>query len=134
MYQYSPSGLDQASHSALSSCQAMPALSLRRLGLPSSTCKRRVGSLHFEQSTPLCMHEAVPHASSSARGMHAGFQHCSSLEAATGKPVVNLDDWLMSQEDIMESFWRHAADADLCIVDGVAGLIDGRWDRWVPRL
>eukprot|EP00891_Asterochloris_glomerata_P004700 jgi/Astpho2/4700/e_gw1.00067.403.1_t len=48
----------------------------------------------------------------------------------TGRPVVNLDDWLSSHEDILQSFWRHAADADLCIVDGVAGLIDVRWDRW----
>ncbi len=46
---------------------------------------------------------------------------------------MNLDDWLSSHEDILQSFWRHAADADLCIVDGVAGLIDGRWDRWVPK-
>ena len=79
------------------------------------------------------MHGAMPHATSSARGMHAGFQNYSSLEAATGRPVVNLDDWLMSQEDIVQSFRRHAADADLCIVDGVAGLIDGRWDRWAAR-
>ena len=55
------------------------------------------------------------------------------MEAATGRPVVNLDDWLSSHEDILQSFWRHAADADLCIVDGVAGLIDVRWDRWVPK-
>ena len=46
---------------------------------------------------------------------------------------MNLDDWLISHEDILQSFWRHAADADLCIVDGVAGLIDGRWERWVSR-
>ena len=53
------------------------------------------------------------------------FQHASSSETRS----INLDGWLQGgQQAVLESFRRHAAysQADICIVEGVMGLFDGK--------
>ncbi len=47
------------------------------------------------------------------------------LEAASGRPVVNLDPWAMSAESIRARLARQGEGADLVIVEGVMGLYDG---------
>lgn len=46
--------------------------------------------------------------------------------AATGRPSINLDGWMMTKQQNLDCFWRHAADADICIVEGCMGLFDAR--------
>jgi len=43
----------------------------------------------------------------------------------TGTPSLNLDGWICGADFIRESFARHAAGADLAIIEGVMGLFDG---------
>lgn len=40
-------------------------------------------------------------------------------EAATGRPSVNLDAWMLSKEQCLAAFRRSAAGADICVVEGV---------------
>eukprot|EP01138_Halocafeteria_seosinensis_P010700 gb/GECG01010927.1/.p1 GENE.gb/GECG01010927.1/~~gb/GECG01010927.1/.p1 ORF type:complete len:1297 (+),score=152.79 gb/GECG01010927.1/:1-3891(+) len=43
------------------------------------------------------------------------------------RPSINLDGWMMGgKEQVLESFQRHAEGADICIIEGVMGLHDGR--------
>ena len=44
---------------------------------------------------------------------------------ATGRPSHNLDGWMLSRAENRSIFARHAADADVCVVEGVMGLYDG---------
>ena len=43
-----------------------------------------------------------------------------------GRPSHNLDGWLCSRAFVREMVARHAADADLALVEGVMGCFDGR--------
>ena len=45
--------------------------------------------------------------------------------AATGRPSFNLDTWSMRRELIADLIGKAAADADICIAEGVMGLFDG---------
>ncbi len=47
------------------------------------------------------------------------------LEAASGRPAINLDPWAMAPDTIHARLARQAADADIVIVEGVMGLFDG---------
>src|SRR5262249_5913804 len=43
-----------------------------------------------------------------------------------GRPSHNLDGWLCSREFVRDLVTRHAAEADLALVEGVMGCFDGR--------
>lgn len=45
--------------------------------------------------------------------------------AAAGRPSVNLDTWAMRRQLIASLVEAFAADADLCLAEGVMGLFDG---------
>lgn len=47
------------------------------------------------------------------------------LARATGRPCFNLDPYLMPGAEISASLARHAADADIALVEGNKGLYDG---------
>lgn len=42
-----------------------------------------------------------------------------------GRPSVNLDGWICTSEFVRETFARHAAGADIAVIEGVMGLFDG---------
>ncbi len=46
-------------------------------------------------------------------------------EAVTGRPSHTLDGWMMGRDAVQGVFRRHAADADVAVVEGVMGLFDG---------
>ena len=47
------------------------------------------------------------------------------LAAATGRPCRNLDPYLVDGDEDRRAFLRHAANADLCVVEANKGLFDG---------
>lgn len=47
------------------------------------------------------------------------------LAFAAGRPCYNLDPFLMSEAQILESFLSHTDDEDLALVEGNRGLFDG---------
>ncbi len=47
------------------------------------------------------------------------------LGRAAGRPCYNLDPFLMGMDEIDHLFRKHAAGADLCLVEGNKGLYDG---------
>lgn len=61
------------------------------------------------------------------QGFKAGpdFIDPTHLAAVTGRPVHNLDGWMLSRDAVLELFWRHGAGAEFCLVEGVMGLFDG---------
>lgn len=46
-------------------------------------------------------------------------------ELITGRPSYNLDGWMCSRERVVATLARHAADADLALVEGMMGCFDG---------
>ena len=47
------------------------------------------------------------------------------LQLAAGVPCYNLDPYLMVKEDLLQSFYRRAAAAEICLIEGNRGLYDG---------
>lgn len=47
------------------------------------------------------------------------------LSTASGRSCRNLDFYLMEQDEIVSSFVRHSADADISLIEGNKGLYDG---------
>ena len=43
-----------------------------------------------------------------------------------GRPSYSLDGWMCSREHVRATVARHAADADLALIEGVMGCFDGR--------
>ena len=46
-------------------------------------------------------------------------------ELATGRPSYNLDGWICGRDRVLACVTRHAADADVALVEGVMGCFDG---------
>ena len=46
------------------------------------------------------------------------------LTMASGRPCVNLDSWLMREDDILRDFTYYARDADIALIEGVRSLYD----------
>ncbi len=53
------------------------------------------------------------------------FLDTGQLTAATGRPALNLDGWMLNHEHICEAFSEATADADFAVVEGMMGLFDG---------
>ena len=49
-------------------------------------------------------------------------------EAVCGRPSVNLDTFMASQEHVSSLYARYSADADVAVVEGMMGMYDG-YDR-----
>ncbi len=47
----------------------------------------------------------------------------------TPQQVFNLDTWLLSAVDVQQIIARSALAADFCLIEGVMGYYDGRWDQ-----
>lgn len=50
-------------------------------------------------------------------------------ECVCGRPSINLDTFMASEEHVRELFRGYGDDADVCIVEGMMGLFDG-YDRY----
>ena len=48
------------------------------------------------------------------------------LATASGRRALNLDTWLMGENGVRRIFARAGRQADVCVVEGVMGLFDGR--------
>ena len=46
-------------------------------------------------------------------------------ELVSGRPSYNLDGWMCGREHALATVARHAADADLALIEGVMGCFDG---------
>jgi cobyrinic acid a,c-diamide synthase len=46
-------------------------------------------------------------------------------KAASGEVSRNLDLWMMGNENVCNTFYRHSESADVAVVEGVMGLFDG---------
>ena len=60
-----------------------------------------------------------------------GMQHEAAIAVGSQphskiRKSINLDGWMMKPESIRDTVKRHAIGANVCIVEGVAGLYDGR--------
>jgi len=47
------------------------------------------------------------------------------LALAAGQPCYNLDPYMMSGEQILDSFWQHVQKAEAAVIEGNRGLFDG---------
>ncbi len=47
-------------------------------------------------------------------------------EAATNRPGLNVDGWMLSRGTNLEIFARATGDADVAVIEGVMGLFDGK--------
>jgi len=47
------------------------------------------------------------------------------LALAAGQPCYNLDPYMMSGEQILDSFWQHVQRAEAAVIEGNRGLFDG---------
>ena len=49
-------------------------------------------------------------------------------QAVCGRPSINLDTFMATPQHVCECFEYYAADAEVCVVEGMMGLFDG-YDR-----
>ena len=93
-------------------------------GKPASPTKSML--LFKKTSTSFLLLLLIPPQLYSFIPIHTDFIDPMHHEAATGRPSINLDGWMLSREQVVSAFHRHMEDADIAIVEGVMGLFDGR--------